>query len=285
MGAPEPGYPPLEAGIRLPDWLTKPIAGQAPGSDPMHEAGRYYVLDVSSAVLGSIVLGADAPGSILDLCAAPGGKAALSWRAHRPDRLAANEVHPKRVGSLVSNLKRCGVGPAWVTRMDPSVMAEAFPECFGLVVVDAPCSGQSMIAKGEDALGAFHPQIISMNSQRQKRILACAAACLAPGGWLASITCTYAREENEEVIEWLIERFPELEPIPVGHLEPLRSPLADFPAYRVFPHRGPGAGGFACLLRRRGRLGAHQPAAEALTERAARFLPGPEAPESQPGEP
>jgi hypothetical protein len=79
--------------------------------------------------------------------------------------------------------------------------------------------------------------------------LANAVALVAPGGWLAYMTCTYAIEENEGATQWLLDRFPHLEPQPVPALEPWRSTHAAFPCYRMFPQEGLGAGSFVVLLR------------------------------------
>jgi 16S rRNA C967 or C1407 C5-methylase (RsmB/RsmF family) len=131
-------------------------------------------------------------------------------------------------------------------------MTEPLEGQFDLVIVDAPCSGQSMAAKGKESGGGFHPATVNQNSNRQKRILACVAPCVKPGGCLAYMTCTYSPEENEEVVAWLLKKMPEFRPVPLGRMEPLQSHLTDIPCVRVWPHTGPGAGGFSCLLQREG---------------------------------
>jgi 16S rRNA C967 or C1407 C5-methylase (RsmB/RsmF family) len=87
-----------------------------------------------------------------------------------------------------------------------------------------------------------------MNSNRQKRIVANAIGTIAPGGYLAYMTCTFSRAENEAVIEWVMKKFPYLHAIPVPGLSAYQSTQADFPCYRMFPQSGIGAGAFACLL-------------------------------------
>ncbi len=252
---------------QLPAWIA--LRSEAPLAE------SDYGLDMSSAILGMLQASVTGhPLAILDLCAAPGGKSVLAWRAHRPSVLVGNEIHPKRVPSLVSTYKRCGLGPAWITRLDPSLVAEAFPSAFDLVLVDAPCSGQSMIAKGEKALGAFHPQVISRHAQLQRRILALAAECLAPGGALAYTTCTYSTEENEESIAWLLKRRPDLTALDApSDAHPSR--LADFPCRRIHPQDGLGAGGFGALLKKSADGDRGELTAEALTEAAIRHFPGP----------
>ncbi len=121
-----------------------------------------------------------------------------------------------------------------------------------VVVVDAPCTGQSLLAKGETAPGCFHPVQINKNANRQRRILANAAQAVAPEGYLAYMTCAYSPEENEDTIAWLLARFPQFQPVIVPALHLFQSHLTDLPCYRMMPQDGLGAGAFTCLLRHSG---------------------------------
>lgn len=234
-----------------PPFVDRLAPGTRPGQHPLHEAGHFYCLDFSSVVASSVMLAiAPAPQMVIDLCAAPGGKSLFSWAAFQPSVLLCNEVVRKRVKILIANLKRCGVTTARVMNLDPAAIAEPLAHSADLVIVDAPCSGQSLLAKGQKVPGCFHPVTLSRNAKRQKRILANAAALVCPGGHLAYMTCTYAPEENEQVGSWFLKQFPEFEAVAVAHLAALRSPLADWPCYRLWPHMGLGAGSFAALFRR-----------------------------------
>ena len=146
-----------------------------------HEAGRYYLLDMSS-VFASCAMSAfqGTPESILDVCASPGGKSLLAWRRFHPTQMQCNEVIGKRIPALVSNLKRCGVHSASVHSLDPSVLGQQVLGSADIVIVDAPCSGQSLLGKGKEAEGCFHPAQINMNCKRQRRILASVAPCVKP---------------------------------------------------------------------------------------------------------
>lgn len=234
-----------------PPFTDRLAPGTAVGRDPLHETGAVYSLDTSSVFEASVMLacGAAKP-VVVDLCAAPGGKAIFASAGLGPSLLMANEVVSKRHAALISNLTRCRVARAAVTCEDPERLAALFPQSADLVIVDAPCSGQSLIARGIEADGCFHPALIAKNVRRQRRILAQARELVAPGGFLAYMTCTFSREENEANVEWLCGKFPDLSVADVPSLDAHRSTMSDHPCYRMWPHEGFGAGGFTSLFRR-----------------------------------
>jgi 16S rRNA C967 or C1407 C5-methylase (RsmB/RsmF family) len=150
---------------------------------------------------------------------------------------------------LHGNLKRCGLLESGVQVLNRDPAHLTLPQSPEVIIVDAPCSGQSLLAKGEKNPGCFHPAQINKNANRQKRILATVAPLLAPGGYLAYMTCTYSLEENEKVLEWFLQRFTAFTAIPIPLLNSHRSPHTPHPCYRLFPHEGIGAGAFTALLR------------------------------------
>ncbi|MEB3290535.1 MAG: RsmB/NOP family class I SAM-dependent RNA methyltransferase [Leptolyngbya sp.] len=225
---------------------------QRPGQHPLHQAGAYYCLDMASVFSAAVLAAIPSPVDLaLDLCAAPGGKSLLAWQQLRPNALWCNEVIRKRVRILIANLKRCGVWDALVFNLDPKVWADHLSQAASVVIVDAPCSGQSLLAKGDPVLGCFHPVTIRKNASRQKRILGHAAQTVAGGGYLAYMTCTFSPEENEQVGAWLLKQFPHFEAVAVPTLADYASPLAEFPCYRLWPQSGLGAGGFTALFHNR----------------------------------
>jgi 16S rRNA C967 or C1407 C5-methylase (RsmB/RsmF family) len=232
-----------------PEFIDRLTLGQQPGKHPLHDQGAFYCLDFSSIFAISPLLQISPEVErVIDVCAAPGGKSIFAWRALRPNLLLSNEVIGKRIGALISNLKRCRIGPTAVLNLDSKILAEDIPGTAQVVLVDAPCSGQSLIAKGGKAPGCFHPVTINNNANRQKRILANSAQLVAGQGYLLYMTCTYSPEENEQVAEWLLERFPHLRAIAIPHLSDYQSHLTPLPAYRLFPQSGLGAGAFTILL-------------------------------------
>lgn len=220
-----------------------------PGKHPLHDRGYFYCLDFSSIFAASTLLSIAKPFKlVLDMCAAPGGKSLFAWKALQPDLIVCNEVIGKRMGMLISNLKRCAISPSVVSNKDSKILAELMPETAEVVIVDAPCSGQSLLAKGGKSVGCFHPVNINKNANRQKRILANSGKIVAPKGYLAYMTCTYSREENEGVSEWFLSKFPEFEAVEITPLAAYKSHLSEVPCYRMFPQDRLGAGAFTILF-------------------------------------
>jgi 16S rRNA C967 or C1407 C5-methylase (RsmB/RsmF family) len=235
-----------------PPFVDRLRPGQRPGQHLLHDQGAFYCLDFSSVFAAAPLLMVAQPVErVLDMCASPGGKSIFAWVALQPAQLLSNEVIGKRTAQLLSNLRRCRVSLAIVLRLDSQVLAAEIPQSADVVVVDAPCTGQSLIAKGGKAVGCFHPVTINSNAKRQKRILANSAQVVAPQGYLLYSTCTYSPEENEQVVTWFLERFPQFEPVKIEFLAGFQSHLTEVPCYRMFPQTGLGAGAFTVLLRNR----------------------------------
>lgn len=234
----------------MPEFIDLIGAKQKAGATDLHQEGYFYIMDPSSVFMGAPLFSLkDRAETVLDMCAAPGGKAILSYRTLTPEILICNEVIGKRLAALISNLKRCKVTGCNVISLDSARIALEMAGCFDLVIVDAPCSGQSLVARGERSPGCFNPATINMNSNRQKRIIANAAKVVAPGGYLLYMTCTFSRDENEGVAEWLQKKFSQFEAVEVHSLKEFNSHLSDLPCYRLWPMSKLGAGGFTVLLR------------------------------------
>jgi 16S rRNA C967 or C1407 C5-methylase (RsmB/RsmF family) len=131
----------------------------------------------------------------------PRGKSVFSWKTLNPELLLCSEVIGKRMGIIISNLRCCHIQPSAAANVDSKILAEKIPQTANLVIVDAPCTGKSLLAKGNKAPGCFHHVTINSNANRQKRILANSAQIVAPQGYIAYMTCTYSTAENEQVRE------------------------------------------------------------------------------------
>ena len=135
---------------------------------------------------------------VLDLCAAPGGKATeLGCRLSGKGFLVANDISNSRAKALLKNLEMTGLANYYVTSEDPEKLCEKFPEYFHKILIDAPCSGEGMFRKNDGAAEEWSPQNVRMCAERQDEILEEAYRMLAPGGRLVYSTCTFAPEEDE----------------------------------------------------------------------------------------
>ena len=257
--------------------------GGRPGKHPWHEAGLYYMQE-ASAMAPAALSGAHPGERILDLCAAPGGKTAqLAALLKGKGLLVSNEIHPERARILSQNVERMGVRNCIVLNEKPETLLERFPSFFDRIIVDAPCSGEGMFRKEEQALTMWSTENIQQCAARQKKILQAAAGMLRSGGTLVYSTCTFAPEENEENIVWFLEQYPEFAAVDLPALlkedmerfgfvsgnpswcgrgetdGPCGSPAAAGKTIRLFPHRVKGEGHFLAVLQK-GGYGAGAPA-------------------------
>lgn len=182
-----------------------------PGRHPYHEAGVYYIQE-PSAMAPVVFLGAKPGEKVLDLCAAPGGKSTqIAGRMGGKGLLVSNEIHPQRARILSENVERLGIRNCLVLNETPQRLAEVFPGYFDRILVDAPCSGEGMFRKNENAGEEWSPENVEQCAERQDGILDCAVAMLRPGGRLVYSTCTFAPLEDEGSVGRLLCRHPEME--------------------------------------------------------------------------
>ena len=220
-----------------------------PGLHPYHEAGVYYLQEASA--MAPVALLDPQPGEwVCDLCAAPGGKTTqIAGRMQGEGLLLCNEINPKRAKILSRNIERMGVANALVTNEHPQRLAQRFAGCFDRVLVDAPCSGEGMFRKEEAAVTDWSEQTVLMCAARQQEILESACQLVRSGGRLVYSTCTFAPEENEQVITAFLQRHADFVP------EAVHAPwfaAGENATYRMWPHKLLGEGHFAAVLRRTG---------------------------------
>lgn len=210
-----------------------------PGKHPYHEMGLYYIQEPSA--MSAAALLAPKPGMrVLDLCAAPGGKSTqLATYLGDSGLLVSNEINTQRSRILSQNIERMGIKNAIVTNEDSFVLASHFPGFFNAIQVDAPCSGEGMFRKLPEAIEQWSMENVAICAARQKEILDNAAVMLKPGGVIVYSTCTFSKEENEDVIEYFLERHPDFA------LEEME---------RFWPHKVDGEGHFVAKLVRRGSV-------------------------------
>ncbi len=184
-----------------------------------HHLGYVYVQE-SASMLPPIVLDPQPGETVLDLCAAPGSKTSqIAMYMQNQGLLIANDVSGLRLKALGMNLQRCGVTHAVLTMMQEGRFHRLIREHpdmrFDRILVDAPCSGTGTIRKSLKSIMMWNPAGITKLSQIQKRLLELAFTMTKPGGVIVYSTCTIEPEENEAVVSWLLEKYPNatLDPI------------------------------------------------------------------------
>ncbi len=248
----------VPAGARCVPWCPQGfyLAERAPFTfDPLFHAGAYYVQDASSMFITHVIRSlVKRPVRYLDLCAAPGGKTTAAVAALPSGSLVvANEVMPARARVLADNVVRWGSENVIVTSDIPARLGR-LENMFDVVATDVPCSGEGMMRKDEQAAAQWSPRLVEECAERQRAIIVDIWPALHPGGLLIYSTCTFNREENERMVEYLISVFG---------AEPLEVPCDDswnitsgidaaFPCYRFMPHRTEGEGLFMAVLRKSG---------------------------------
>ncbi len=190
-------------------------AQDTPGKHPYHEAGVYYIQEPSA--MAPVPFLQVQPGErVLDLCAAPGGKSTqIGVALKKQGLLVCNEIHPARAKILSENIERLGIPNAIVTNETPERLQNVFTGYFDKILVDAPCSGEGMFRKNEEAREEWSPENVELCAQRQDGILDCAAQMLRSGGRLVYSTCTFAPQENEGSIARFLNRHEDFEVVEV----------------------------------------------------------------------
>ena len=221
--------------------------------DTDFQSGHYYVQDASSMFIGyAISKLVSTPVRYLDLCAAPGGKTTSAIDALPQGSLVvANEIVPLRAKILKENVVKWGSPYTVVTHNRPADFSP-LTRFFDVIATDVPCSGEGMMRKDDEAVEQWTPQLVEECAARQRSIIADIWECLRPGGLLIYSTCTYNREENEEMVAHIVEQYgAESVEIPVEadwHIHPaIDSP---YHCYRFMPHRTNGEGLFMAVLRK-----------------------------------
>lgn len=228
---------------------------ERPGKHPYHEAGLYYIQEPSAMAVVELL--APEPGDrVLDLCAAPGGKTShIAAKLKGEGFLLSNEIQPQRAKILSQNVERMGLRNTVVTNERAERLAECFAGFFDKIVVDAPCSGEGMFRKDENARLEWSVENVALCAERQRRILAEADRMLRPGGSMVYSTCTFAGEEDEELVRGFLQEHEEYELVERNVPECFVQ-WGEAGMYRLFPHRLKGEGHFAAVLRKRGQKSA-----------------------------
>lgn len=218
--------------------------------DPLFHAGCYYVQEASSMFIQQVLEQYLDPSSVvLDLCAAPGGKSTLiSEYLGSEGLLLSNEVVRQRVFILSENIQKWGNGNTIVTHNTPAEYGERCTNLFDCILVDAPCSGEGMFRKDEQARSEWSPAAVRKCAERQRAILMDVWDALKPGGLIIYSTCTFNTEENEKNVEWMAESLG-AEVLPVEY-DKSWGITEGTVGYHFYPHRTKGEGFYLCALRK-----------------------------------
>lgn len=224
-----------------------PANAEKIGSLPLHHAGAFYSQEPSAAA--AVTALDPQPGEIvLDLCAAPGGKSTqIASLLQGQGLLWSNEYIKSRANILLSNLERIGVQNAVVSSCHPKTLCASLAGYFDKILVDAPCSGEGMFRREEQAVQDWSPEHVTACAERQLAILTSAADALKENGMLVYSTCTFSQEENEGVISDFLKSRNDFELIDCKQSfgRPGFLPMAR----RIFPMDG-GEGHFVAVLKR-----------------------------------
>jgi len=235
--------------------------GAGPGKHPYYHAGLYYIQE-PSAMLPGAVLGAQPGDKVLDLCAAPGGKTVqIGADLKGEGLLVSNDISSDRVKALVKNIELCGIKNAVVTNETPEKLATVFKDYFDRILVDAPCSGEGMFRKDEDAARSWMNFKCEKCASMQRDILESVDEMLKEGGTLVYSTCTFSPEEDERMIVefmgkhpyYIIEEIPKIGGIDFGRPEWSNGSENLKKAARLWPHKLKGEGHFVAKLRKMGK--------------------------------
>lgn len=218
---------------------------------PHYFAGLYYIQE-PTAMIPASRLPVDLQDRVLDLCAAPGGKATeLGARLLGTGLLTANDISHSRSKGLLKNLELFGTPNILVTSETPENLLNYFPEYFDKILIDAPCSGEGMFRKDSAMIKSWVEHGPEYYAKIQRSILEAAVGMLKPGGMLLYSTCTFSPLENEEMIRGILETYEDLQLV-----KPEWSPsfcegiLPE--TVRIWPHKAKGEGHFAALIYKKG---------------------------------
>lgn len=230
-----------------------------PAKHPYYFAGLYY-LQEPSAMTPADRLPVEPGDKVLDVCAAPGGKATeLGAKLKGGGVLIANDISNSRAKGLLKNLELFGIGNMLVLSEEPGKLMEYFPEYFDKILIDAPCSGEGMFRKDRKMVKAWEEHGPEFFSKIQRSIITQAAAMLRPGGMLLYSTCTFDPTENEQTIEYLLSEYPEFEICSIRPYEGFAQGMPEVTqgmdtelskTVRIFPHRMQGEGHYLALLKK-----------------------------------
>lgn len=235
-------------------WIERDDESLPLGSVAEHLAGLFYIQEASSMLPATALFDAVPHAQqVMDLAAAPGSKTTqLAALMRNQGAILANEYSASRVKVLHANISRCGVSNVALTHFDGRVFGAALPEQFDAILLDAPCSGEGVVRKDPDALRNWTLASTEAIAATQRDLIDSAFHALQPGGVMVYSTCTLNTIENQQVVAWLLQRYPDaVEIMPLDDLfSGAESVLTPEGFLHVFPQRFDSEGFFVARLRK-----------------------------------
>lgn len=222
-----------------------------PGRSAYFLAGLYYIQE-PSAMLVADALPIEPDDFVLDMCGAPGGKSCqVAASLNGEGVLIANDIDSSRAKILSENIERFGLDNTIVTNVDPMRFTAQFKDAFDKIILDAPCSGEGMFRKLEQAVDTWSKEKVHECAHIQRNLIKGAYEMLRPGGIVVYSTCTYSYEENEAIVHYAIDELGfKLLPLEKSHG---LCPGVDLDeVVRCYPHHYKGEGHFIALLQKPG---------------------------------
>lgn len=232
----------------------------SPAKHPFYHAGLYY-LQEPSAMTPASRLEINPDDAVLDLCAAPGGKATeLGVKLDGTGVLVANDISNSRAKALLKNIELFGIRNPFIVNEPPARLADYFENFFDKIIMDAPCSGEGMFRKEPAVMKSYLSNGVSFYAKLQKEILVPAIKMLKPGGKLLYSTCTFSPEEDEQAIDFAISECPELKIIDIEWYDKFEHGRPEWGSgnpdlakcVRIWPHKMNGEGHFVALMQKEG---------------------------------
>lgn len=222
--------------------------GKVSGKSPEYVSGMVYSQEPAAQM---VVQSAEIKPNqrILDLSAAPGGKSThiLSY-LNNTGLLVSNEISKKRSKILVENIERFGARNVVVMNESAERLARSFHKYFDVIIFDGPCSGEGMFRKDPSAMTYWTESYPCECSKLQKQIIEDCLSMLADGGRFVYSTCTWSKEENEDVVSWILDNYPEFKLVDVPKVNGMSEGIGLPQTARMYPHLFKGEGQFVAVL-------------------------------------